>query len=41
MLTEEEFVAAIAAIHRFMQESKEKPLEIRRGVSYWKALSRL
>jgi len=37
----EEFVAAVTAIHRYLEESVEKPIEIKRGVSYWKILSRL
>jgi hypothetical protein len=41
MLNAEEFIAAVAAVHRFLQEDREKPLEIRRGISYWKLLSKL
>jgi hypothetical protein len=41
MLSEEEFVAALTAIHKYIQESKERPIEIKRGISYWKALSKL
>jgi len=41
MLSEEEFAAVVVAIHKYIQESREKPPEIRRGISYWKALSKL
>ncbi|AGK60534.1 hypothetical protein Asulf_00511 [Archaeoglobus sulfaticallidus PM70-1] len=37
----DEFVAAIAAIHRYLMESRERPPEVKRGFSYWKMLSRL
>ncbi len=35
-----EFIAAVAAIHKYMEEHAEKPIEIRRELSYWKILSR-
>lgn len=41
VLSEEEFAAVVAAIHRYVQESRERPPEIKRGISYWRALSKL
>ena len=41
MLNAEEFAAAMAAIHRYLLDTAEKPIEIRREVSYWKILSRM
>ncbi|WP_318249286.1 hypothetical protein [Geoglobus acetivorans] len=37
----EEFLAAITAIHRYIEDHSEKPVEIRREVSYWKIVSRV
>jgi len=37
----DEFLAAVAAIHKYMQDAREKPIEIRREMSYWKILSRV
>lgn len=37
----DEFLAAVAAIHNYMQDAREKPIEIRRETSYWKVLSRV
>jgi len=39
-LEPEEFLAAMAAIHKYLLDSRERPPEIRRGLSYWKLLSR-
>jgi hypothetical protein len=41
MLNAEEFAAAMAAIHKYLLDTAEKPIEIRRGVSYWKIVSRM
>lgn len=41
MLNAEEFAAAMAAIHRYLLDTAERPIEIRRGVSYWKIVSRM
>lgn len=40
-MNQEEFIAAITAIHRYIEENSEKPVEIKRGVSYWKIVSRV
>jgi len=37
----DEFLAAVAAIHKYMQDAREKPIEIRREMSYWKVSSRV
>jgi len=39
-LEPEEFLAAMAAIHKYLLEARERPVEIRREFSYWKLLSR-
>ncbi len=36
----EEFIAAVAAIHKYIEDHAEKPVEIKRELSYWKILSR-
>jgi|Deesub1362A_J573_1020465.scaffolds.fasta_scaffold00125_23 hypothetical protein len=41
MLENEEFIAALAAIHKYLSDKKERPIEIRRELSYWKVLSRI
>ncbi|WP_290898249.1 hypothetical protein [Ferroglobus sp.] len=40
-MSPEEFAAAIAAIHKYLKDTAERPIEIRREVSYWKILSRV
>jgi hypothetical protein len=39
-LEPEEFLAAVTAVHKYLMDTREKPLEIRRGFSYWKLSSR-
>lgn len=40
-LSPEEFVAAVIAVHKYLEEHTEKPVEIRRDISYWKIVSRV
>jgi|Deesub1362A_J573_1020465.scaffolds.fasta_scaffold00072_58 hypothetical protein len=39
-LEPEEFLAAMAAIHKYLIDMRERPVEIRREFSYWKLFSR-
>ncbi|AKG91129.1 hypothetical protein GAH_01583 [Geoglobus ahangari] len=40
-LNPDEFVAAVMAIHKYLEEHSEKPIEIKRDLSYWKIVSRV
>ena len=40
-MSPEEFAAAMAAIHKYLKDTAERPVEIRREVSYWKIVSRV
>lgn len=40
-MSPEEFLAAIAAIYKYIKDKKEMPNDVIRGVSYWKAVARL
>ncbi len=40
-MSPEEFLAAVAAVYRYLKDKKEMPNEVLRGVSYWKAVSRI
>jgi len=37
----EEFVAAVTAIHKYMEEHSEKPIEIKQRSSLWKIFARV
>jgi len=37
----EEFIAAVTAIHRYMEEHSEKPIEIKPRSNVWKMISRV
>ena len=40
-MSPEEFLAALAAIYRYLKDKRKMPNDIVRGVSYWRAASRL
>ncbi len=40
-MSPEEFLAALAAIHRYLKDKREMPNDIVRGVSYWKAVAKI
>ncbi len=40
-MNSDEFIAAITAIHRYILDHAEKPIEVRRDRSYWKLISRI
>ncbi len=40
-MSPEEFLAAIVAVKKYMDDKRKMPNEVIRGVSYWKALVRV
>ena len=39
-MSPEEFLAALAAVYRYLKDKREMPNDVVRGVSYWKAVAR-
>ncbi len=40
-MSPEEFLAALAAVRRYLKDREEMPNDVVRGVSYWKAVARV
>ncbi len=40
-MTPEEFLACVAAIKKYLEDKRNFPKEVFRGISYWKKASRL
>jgi NADPH-dependent ferric siderophore reductase len=40
-MTPEEFLACVVAIKKYLEDKKNMPNEVIRGISYWKKVGRL
>ena len=40
-MSPEEFLAAIVAVKRYIDDKRKMPNDVIRGVSYWKAMARV